>query len=204
LETYTVSCPDAESEATWVLIEYDGNYGWIPSLEMIGEENATNPSSGGNINNVIDFANANWNCANAACTSLVSVGSGQPNYECAEFVARSLAAGGLIPGITPGASQNAYYTYKYKGTTYDLLWVSSKQGGPKGLEDLLIVLGWKHMGTSTSNIHAASAIMCHGSSGNYGHTVVGVGNNVVDAHNVARYKASGSIYTINAIYNPPN
>jgi len=40
--------------------------------------------------------------------------------------------------------------------------------------------------------------------GFFADTVVGVGNNIVDAHNVARYRASGSIYTINAIYNPPN
>ena len=115
-----------------------------------------------------------------------------------------MVVGGYIPNITPTASQSSYLNYKYNGITYDLLWVSSKQGPPKGLEDLLIVLGWKNMGTSTSNIHPASAVMCNGSGGAYHHVVVGVGNNVVDAHNVARYQASGSIYHINAVYNPPS
>jgi len=134
----------------------------------------------------------------------VHAGSGQSNYECAEFVSRSLAAGNFIPGITSTASQSAYLNYKYQGVTYDLLWVSSKQGGPKGLEDLLMKLGWKNAGTSSSNVHAASAVMTRGSGGNYHHVVVGVGNNVVDAHNVARYQETGSFYHINAIYNPPS
>jgi len=184
----------------------DGGYGDGGDGAVINGDggDGSNPGSGTNINAVIDFANANWNCAQASCTSRVHAGSGQSNYQCAEFVSRSLAAGGFIPGITATASQSAYLNYKYQGVTYDLLWVSSKQGPPRGLEDLLIVLGWRNMGTSTSNIHAASAVMCHGTGGNYHHVVVGVGNNVVDAHNVARYKEPGSIYTINAIYNPPN
>jgi len=157
-----------------------------------------------NLQALVQFADTNWNCAQAACTSKVSAGSGQSNYQCSEFVSRCLAAAGYIPNLTPGASQSAYLNYQYQGVTYDLLWVSSKQGPPKGLEDLLIVLGWKNVGTSTSNIHVGSAVMCHGTHGNYGHVVVGIGNNVVDAHNVARYHEPGSIYTINAIYNPPS
>src|SRR5579872_2117576 len=35
------------------------------------------------------YADSHWNCANAACSSTVSAGSGQPNFQCAEFVARS-------------------------------------------------------------------------------------------------------------------
>jgi hypothetical protein len=35
----------------------------------------------------------------------VSIGQSQPNYECAEFVSRSLAAGGFIPNLGPLDSQ---------------------------------------------------------------------------------------------------
>jgi len=112
--------------------------------------------------------------------------------------------GNFIPGITATAAQSDYLNYKYNGVGYDLLWVSSKQGSPKGLEDLLIALGWQNSGSSASAIKAASAVMCVGSEGAYSHTVVGVGNNVVDAHNVARYQETGSVYQINAVYNPPN
>jgi hypothetical protein len=72
-----------------------------------------------------------------------SLGEYQPDYQCAEFVSRSLAAGGYIPGLHGNESQSRFLNYHHNGKTYDLLWVSHKQGGPLGLEDLLIVLGWK-------------------------------------------------------------
>lgn len=34
------------------------------------------------------------------------------------------------------------------------------------------------------------------------HTAVGIGNNLLDAHNVARFHVAGSFYQINAIWNP--
>ncbi len=71
-----------------------------------------------------------WNCANVACTSTVSSGSSQSSYECAEFVARSLAAGGYISGLTGLEAQSKYDPYVYGGNSYDLLWVSSKQALP--------------------------------------------------------------------------
>jgi len=167
---------------------------------------STGSDGGSGYNNqaLVDFANNNWNCAQAACTSKVTSGTFQPNYECAEFVARSLAAGGYIPNLTPGAAQSAYGSYKYQGTTYDLLWVSSKQGPPLGLSDFLTKIGWRNVGTSSSNIGVGSVVVCHGSNGAWGHVVVGVGSNLVDAHNSARYHVSGTYYSITAIYNPPN
>lgn len=62
-----------------------------------------------------------------ACTSTVSEGSGQSGYQCAEFVARSLAAGGYIPGLSGLESQGSYDPYVYNGSSYDLLWVSDLQ-----------------------------------------------------------------------------
>jgi len=150
------------------------------------------------------FGDREWDCANPSCSSVVSAGSSQPNYECAEFVARSLAAGGLIPNLGAFAAQSAYGSYNYKGTVYDLLWVSSKQGGPLGLGDCLLAMGWMSMGTGTGNIKVKSYVACDGSDGAYSHVALGVGANLLDAHNNARYHVAGSYYTINAIYNPPS
>lgn len=94
---------------------------------------------------VVSYADGEWNCADPACDERVNEGDSQPNYECAEFVSRCLAAGGYIPNLSQNDSQSAYYNYQYQGTNYDLLWVSSVQGQPLGLEDLLQVLGWKYV-----------------------------------------------------------
>src|SRR5579884_3726643 len=49
------------------------------------------------VNAAVAYADSHWNCATAACTSRVSAGSPQPSFQCAEFVARALAAEGLVP-----------------------------------------------------------------------------------------------------------
>jgi len=152
------------------------------------------------------FANSQWNCADPSCSSTVASGSAQNNYECAEFVSRSLAAGGMIPGIDKLAPQSSYSNYKAYGNTYDLLWVSNLQasGSPLGLREYLIAAGWTNCGTSASCVHECTALIVTGSEGAYGHTVVGVGNQVVDSHNNARYQVPPSFYTITDIFNPPS
>src|SRR5690242_18880095 len=50
-------------------------------------------------NAAVSYADSHWNCATAVCTSRVPAGTGQPNFQCAEFVARSLAAVGKVPGL---------------------------------------------------------------------------------------------------------
>jgi hypothetical protein len=148
------------------------------------------------------FADREWDCANADCTSIVSDGSAQPNYECAEFVSRSLAASGYLPGLGSFASQSAYGSWSYGGKVYDLLWVSDKQGGPLGLREALIALGWTSV--SSSSIKIGSAVFVDGSDGAYSHVAIGVGTNLCDAHNNARYHVTcSSYYTINEIRNPP-
>ena len=101
-------------------------------------------------------------------------------------------------------AQGSYNPYSYGGKSYDLLWVSSLQGGPLGLRELLLALGWS--GSASSGIKAGSAVMTTGSNGNYGHTVVGVGSNTCDAHNNARYHQTScsSYYTVNQVLNPPS
>jgi len=154
----------------------------------------------GNGKSAASFADQNYLCANAACTSKVQPGQGQPNYQCAEFVARTIASTGEIPGLTSTSPQSAYGSYKYNGKTYDLLWTSNKTGGPLGLEDYLKAAGW----TSGGSVKDGSVAFVNGSHGAYGHVAVGVGNNLLDAHNVARYHVAPSFYHINAIYNPPS
>jgi len=153
-------------------------------------------------NSCAPFANSQWNCASPSCGSHVCTGCGQPNYECAEFVARSLASAGLIP-LSPLSAQSEYGSFRANGKTYDLLWVSSKNGGIRGLEDYLKDSGWHECGNSQSCINDCSALMVTGSDGPYSHTVVGIAHQVVDAHNVARYQVSASFYAINDVWNPP-
>jgi len=147
------------------------------------------------------FANAQWNCADVSCSQTVCTGCGQPNYECAEFVARSLASAGLIP-LSPYAAQSQYGSFNANGKTYDLLWVSSKNGGIIGLEDYLSDSGWNSC-QSNGCVTDCSALMVVGSEGPYSHTVVGVAPQVCDAHNVARYQVPPSWYNINMVWNAP-
>jgi hypothetical protein len=148
------------------------------------------------------FADRYWNCADVGCTSVVSSGSSQSGYQCAEFVARSLAAGGFIPGLSGLESQSSYDPYVYGGNSYDLLWVSDKQGGPLGLREFLMALGW----SSSSTIQEGSAVMTDGAEGAYSHVAIGIAYNECDAHNNARYHITScsSFYTVNEILNPPS
>jgi len=149
------------------------------------------------------FANQEWNCADPQCTRTVCTGCGQSGYQCAEFVARTLASAGLIP-LGPYDSQNSYGSFQANGNTYDLLWVSSKNGGIKGLEDYLRDSSWVECGADASCVNECSALMVTGSEGAYSHTCVGIAPQIVDAHNVARYQVAASFYHINDVWNPPS
>jgi len=143
------------------------------------------------------FADANYLCSTAACSSKVSAGSAQPNYQCAEFVARTLASTGKISGLTSGSPQSAYGSYSFNGKVYDLLWTSHRTGGPLGLEDYLLAAGW----TSGGSVKDCSVVFVNGAHGAWGHVAVGVGTNLLDAHNNARLHVATTYYTVNAVYN---
>jgi hypothetical protein len=149
------------------------------------------------------FADQQWNCATPSCSSKVNAGSPQPQYECAEFAARTIASANLLP-LDPQAPQDQYGHWSYNGKSYDLLWTSSKSGGRLGLEDAVAALGWTSAGSDASAITDCSVILVDGSEGAYSHVVVGIGSNLVDAHNMARYHEQGRYYTINAVWNPPS
>jgi hypothetical protein len=73
----------------------------------------------------VNFAESHWSWTAWNDSTPVAFGSGQPSYQCAEFVARSMAAAGLIPGLSPDAPQDAYFNYTApNGKVYDLLLIS--------------------------------------------------------------------------------
>src|SRR6266568_1567946 len=95
----------------------------------------TNPS-----NPAVAYADSHWNWDGYDPNShgTVSAGSAQPNFQCAEFVARALAAEGLIPGLSPDSPQTDYSSYAARnGKTYDLLWVGYVTP-PDGLKQYLL------------------------------------------------------------------
>jgi len=203
----TPSCMPPANQCQDNSLPCNGNYqsGLCPGGDNIqccvgggGNPTVAPPPGGGDCS---QFANAQWNCADVSCDRTVCTGCGQPNYECAEFVARSLASAGLIP-LSPYASQGSYGSFNANGKNYDLLWVSSKNGGIRGLEDYLSDSGWNSC-QSDSCVTDCSALMVVGSEGAYSHTVVGIANQVCDAHNVARYQVPPSFYHINMVWNAP-
>ena len=144
-------------------------------------------------NAAVAFADANWNCSTAACTHRVSAGSAQPNYECAEFVARSLAAEGQVPGLTSSSSQSAYGHYRAKnGKTYNLLWVGWANGGytpgTPGLYQFLIQNGvGKDIGNHPSEAAPGDVPIYFEGEGHTALLTQTGSNPLVDAHNNARY-----------------
>jgi len=156
------------------------------------------PASGGG--SCRPFADSQWNCATPACTSHVSDGAMQPSYECAEFVARSLASAGRIPGLSPMASQGAYANFAYGGHSYDLCWTSSRGNGRLGLEDYLKAAGWHNSGASTSAIGDCSVVFAYPG---FDHVGVGVGQGQLDAHNKAHvhYAVGNWRSIVSGVYN---
>ncbi len=169
-------------------------------------------------NAVVTFANANWACSTAACTTKVTAGSAQPNYQCAEFAARSLAAAGYIPDLSKTSAQSAYGDYQPgNGVTYDLLAITPSVATPEStLAEFLTTYGYyKNMGESLTNANAGDLVVM----GNQAHVVVIVQVNsattsgiLVDAHNNARYQVtlaselsgfSGSWYLLHIQSNTP-
>jgi len=176
------------SQTDLVFEEFDTNEpaAWVFYVPKACD-NGTRATSGGDVNAVVYFANNNWNCATVSCSSRVPAGTGQPSYQCAEFAARSLAAGGYIPGLSSTAAQSAYGNYR----GYNLLLVT-------GLHSALEALGFKAAGT----VEAAYALFGDGGEGAWSHACIGVGANTVDCHNNARQglTAAGVMYKgINAI-----
>lgn len=153
----------------------------------------TNPGSP-----TIQYADSHWNCTDAACTSTVSSGEPQPNFECAEFVARSLAAEGLVPGLSPSSSQAAYYSYTaLNGLTYDLNLITPTSG-LRTLYNYLIDTGLgTDVGNNLNQAAPGDVVVYYDGNHTAQHTTLLVlvdaanpSNSLIDAHNNAHYHYS--------------
>jgi hypothetical protein len=164
-------------------------------LFYIPQQCEFNDLLGGDANSVVYFANTHWDCADISCSSRVPAGSGQPTYECAEFVARSVAYGGYFPGLSPSAPQSTYLNWK----GYDLCYTTH-------LADALQKLaGYKKVASSGSAVVAAGAIFGDAGDGSWSHTCVGIKAATVDCHNNARedVSASGIMFKgVDAVFAP--
>ncbi|MDH6113846.1 hypothetical protein P3T36_005642 [Kitasatospora sp. MAP12-15] len=73
----------------------------------------------------VQYADSHWAWTAWNDSTPVAFGADQDNFQCAEFVARALAAAGLVPGLGPDDPQDAYFNYAApNGKTYDLLLIS--------------------------------------------------------------------------------
>ena len=159
----------------------------------------------GNVDEVVKYANAAWNCAGDAppcpnCPNRVKAGSWQSPYGCAPFVAHALAAGGYVD-LGDCGDMDAYSNVQYRGETYNLNVVSKHDpncGGGVCLTDYLMAIGWKQ----TSTVTAGTVCAVVGSDGPYCHVVIGVGDNICDAHNYAAYQVSCDNYQQNLCLKP--
>jgi len=166
---------------------------WVFNIPHTCQSNLTSPL-GCNSGSVVYWANANWNCGDISCSYRVAAGTGQPGYECAEFTARSLAAGGYV-GLSTTAPQSSYANYK----GYNLCYVSSLSG-------YCHAAGFAAKPASAASVQAGYAVMGNGGDGSWSHACIGVSAGHDDCHNNARvdYPSSGSFYLgVNAVWAPP-
>ena len=121
----------------------------------------------------------------------------QPDYQCAEFVARCIAAGGAIDGLSETDPQAAYGTYTFGGRPYDLLWVRYYPDAPHaGLYDYLQATGmWASLPGTPPALAAAMqpGDICFyegdASIGQFGHVCLCIASGtpgVVAAHNTSQ------------------
>lgn len=104
--------------------------GYASSLRGTAKAGAVAFTTGGWLDQItrsqeVAFAETHWNWTAWNDPTPVAAGADQPDYQCAEFVARSMAAAGLIPGLSPNAPQSDYFNYTApNGKVYDLLLIS--------------------------------------------------------------------------------
>lgn len=161
-----------------------------------------------NIVALIQYADATWNCDGHSppcpgCKTVAS-GSSQKPYGCAPYVSHCLNAGGFLP--KQESVCNSLESMAYGGHTYNLMVVAKEDpncGGSYCLMDLLKAMGW----TKASKVVAGTVVAVVGEDSNgpcdYCHIVIGVGNGIVNAHNMAHKHVSISNYTPNLMLNPP-
>ncbi|GAA1959572.1 hypothetical protein [Kitasatospora viridis] len=142
----------------------------------------------------VDWAEQHWADTAWNDATPVAFGADQPNYQCAEYVARALAAAGLVPGLGPDDPQNDYFTYVApNGKTYDLLLITDL---PQ-YHNLYDYLMDSHLGTDVGDhpelARPGDVVVTYGGpNGAKTHTGLvataqdGTNEPTVDAHNRAR------------------
>lgn len=78
----------------------------------------------------VGYADTHWNWTVwKSATPAATDGDYQPDFQCAEFVARAVAKAGLVPGLAADDPQDAYCHYEASnGKEYDLLLISDLAG----------------------------------------------------------------------------
>jgi hypothetical protein len=139
----------------------------------------------------VDFADSHWNWTAWNDPTPVASGSGQSSYQCAEFVARSLAAAGLVPGLDADSPQDDYFHYHApNGVVYDLLLITPLPKH-KTIYDFLMDSG---LATDVGDYEGAAqpgdmVVTYRAHNGEASHMgLIATAEATVDAHNNARYR----------------
>jgi hypothetical protein len=178
----------------------------LPSAAYAQVNDPDNPS--------LIYADTAWNWLSPSGSGGGTVGSGddQPDFQCAEFVSRALAAAGLIPGLnqwSPRTGSGSFEQYNAFGKTYNLLNVGSAAihitwpidlgiGYNLGLYDYLIDSGiGTDIGFNTGAAMPGDVVFWYGDNspadGTHRHhagllaTTGTASETTYDAHNFARY-----------------
>ena len=150
----------------------------------------------------VQYANAHWNWTAWNDSTPVTFGSAQPNYQCAEFVARSLAAAGLVPGLGPDDPQSDYFNYTApNGKVYDLLLISDLPQYNNLYAYLMDSGIGEDVGDQPAEAQPGDIVVTYlGPNGTPSHTglvaqaATATGEATVDAHNNARLDYGYSYY----------
>jgi hypothetical protein len=138
------------------------------------------------------------------CRHHVDEGSEQKPYGCAPYVAHALVAAGFVedPRLDKCGDMDPFSNVNLNGKTYDLNVVASKDpncGNGLCLMEYLQATGW----TETRSVKAGTVVAVVGSDGPFCHVVLGVGDGIVNAHNMAHYHRDISEYEVNLALDPP-
>jgi len=142
----------------------------------------------------VDYADDRWNCWDVSCSSKVGEGDAQPNYECAEFVARSLAKAGWIWNLRADAPLQDYEHYQaLDGNYYDLLLITPTPG-LRTLAAMFLNLGYgTNIGHHLDQASRGDFVVFLDGNNVAQHTVIittvtsSRASTLIDAHNNAHY-----------------
>ena len=148
-------------------------------------------------NLAILYATGHWNWTDAAGDGTVNAGAFQPNFQCAEFVARSLAAEGFMPSLNSTSSQDVFGNFQ---GYYDLNEVGdTKIPAGTGLYDYLIKIGGLDIGDDPADAAPGDVVFYYGDANIHDRTTrehvallittdtqKDTTNTTVDGHNIAQ------------------